>query len=78
MTPRVLRSGVASVLLHPDATIAIGRTAASRRYREYGCMWKKALEALRGAEGAARDGAHIRGRAPEWARNLAGGAWWYY
>jgi hypothetical protein len=37
--------GRASVLLHPDAIIAIGRTAASRRNIEYECM-------LRGAEGA--------------------------
>jgi hypothetical protein len=42
--------GRGSVLLHPPAqrapAIAIGRTAASRRYRVYGCMGKKALEAL--------------------------------
>jgi hypothetical protein len=34
--------GRASVLLHPDAITAIGRTAASRRYLEYGCTWELA------------------------------------
>ena len=40
--------GRASVLLHPEANIAIGRTAASRRYVEYGFMGAlNALEALK-------------------------------
>jgi hypothetical protein len=43
--------GRGSVLLHPDAAIAIGRTAASRRNTEDECMMQarealKALEAL--------------------------------
>jgi hypothetical protein len=43
--------GRASVLLHPDASKAIGRTAASRRHREeYECMKAKALEALEALE----------------------------
>jgi hypothetical protein len=43
--------GRASVLLHPEAMIAIGRTAASRRTLKYECMWEGASKGRRpGAE----------------------------
>ena len=61
--------GRASVLLHPDAISAIGRTAASRRYDEYGFIGgAKGAEGARGAKGVTD-----RTSAPEWERKPAPG-----
>jgi hypothetical protein len=43
--------GRASVLLHPEASIAIGSTAESRRNLEYECTWERRSKGRRpGAE----------------------------
>jgi hypothetical protein len=68
--------GRASVLLHPDAIIAIGRTAASRRYTEYGCMLKGA-EGAEGAEGARVMERTSRYRGPT-GPETRGQCRWYY
>src|SRR5687767_3317326 len=56
-------------LLHPDANRAIGSTAASRRYHEYGFIGgAKGAEGARGAKGVTD-----RTSAPEWERKPAPG-----